>query len=222
MGRNNFLCRVTALTIFLLLFGASLQAQSKELEVLELRNYLIKPEQRDNYINFFESEFKDTLNAKGNYILGQYRVKNAPDNFLWIRGFENMQAREEGYKAFYASKQWKDNSDVALEYILNYDNVYLLQPIKILEGEAEANKLYDSEWFGKPKGVTVIDFYIARGKRDQFVEFLNSTYKPVLNTIGINDISYWISLENPDETCVNEDLIVAISFFRNESEYNKK
>jgi hypothetical protein len=203
----------------------SLQAQSKQTKVIELRNYLMKPGQRQHFIDTFETRLIDTLNAKKNYILGQYRVKNAPDNFLWIRGFEDMRARAEGYKLFYESKFWQEYRSIPLAYVLNYDNVYLLQPFNITKSEIDSNYSFDTEWFGRHKGIAAVDFYVAKGKRSQLINFIRTTYDSLLHANGIKDVSYWINQTisggtSDIPTCQDKDLLITISFYRNENDYN--
>ena len=74
--------RLAILIISIILSTISLFAQSTKIQVLELRNYLLKPGQRDYFIDSFEIKIMDTLNARGNYVLGQYRVKDAPETFF--------------------------------------------------------------------------------------------------------------------------------------------
>src|ERR1044071_8049651 len=64
-------------------------AADQPIRVLELRNYVTKPGQRDKFISYFEANFIDSENALGGYILGQFRVKDSDDNFFWIRGFND-------------------------------------------------------------------------------------------------------------------------------------
>jgi hypothetical protein len=225
---NIILCkailyRALFIIIFVLPSLTYLQAQSKKVNVIELRNYLVKPGQLDNFIDFFETKLIDTFNSKGNLILGQFKVEGAPDNFLWIRGFENMKARAEGYQAFYESKFWQTNRNYPLANLINYDNVYVLQPLSLAKTGTDSKTSFDVDWFGKSKEVAVVDFYIAKEKRNELIEFVRNTYDSLMNTAGVKDISYWINQPNSESdapTCLDKDLLVTISFYKNESEYN--
>lgn len=98
--------------------------------VIELRNYLIKLGLRDRFIHYFEENFIEPQEALNGYLLGQYRVKGADDNFFWIRGFKNMQERSHFLPTFYYGPVWKQHKEIANAMLANNDNVYLLQPGK--------------------------------------------------------------------------------------------
>ena len=76
---------------------------NQNIKVLELRNYLVRYGRRDEFINLFEENFVQSQNILGGYILGQYRIKGADDNFFWIRGFRDMPARYKFLNDFYIS-----------------------------------------------------------------------------------------------------------------------
>ncbi len=110
--------RKVILVISLLLLSLSIFSQ--DVKTIELKNYLIRPGQRDNYITAFETKLVDTLNLMKNYVLGQFRVKDAQDNFVWIRGFESMDSRKEDLKKFFTSEIWERNRAILGKYLLNY------------------------------------------------------------------------------------------------------
>jgi hypothetical protein len=61
--------------------------------VVELRQYALKPGQRDVLIDFFDRQFIESQEADGMAIVGQFRDRHRPDRFVWIRGFADMQRR---------------------------------------------------------------------------------------------------------------------------------
>jgi hypothetical protein len=175
--------------LFSLLFSSQIQSQNlpshgprgKNVQVIELRNYLLRPGKRDSFIMGFENMLIDTLNGRGNYLLGQYRVKGADDNFLWIRGFKDMPSRLSGLKGFYSSKFWEAHVWIPIAYILNYTNVHLLKPVDIGAGNNASALDFECDWFGRPKGIAVIDYYYAtNGWLDRLVEFMRVKYDPAL------------------------------------------
>src|SRR4030095_4660041 len=68
-------------------------AANQPIRTLELRNYVTKTGKRDEFIAYFEENFIDSQNALGGFVLGQFRVKGAEDNFFWIRGYRDMAER---------------------------------------------------------------------------------------------------------------------------------
>ncbi len=195
---------------------------NSNIKVIELRNYLIKPGRRDEFINYFEENFIESQNELGGYTLGQYRVKGADDNFFWIRGFENMPARNKFLNDFYYGPFWKEHRNVPNSMLLNNDNVHLLKPLNVSDSTG-----FNTNWFGKEKGIAVIDFYTSNTKLDKLIEFINKRYISILNSCGINNISFWISEISPNEFTAlpvfqDSNLLVQISFYKDELEYQSK
>ncbi len=156
------LVRSALLVVPALFLSLSMQAQSQYVKVLELRNYLLKPGQRDNFIEGFETKLLDTLNARKNYILGQFRVKDAKDNFVWFRGFDDMPARKEALRNFFASRHWEKYKSIPEAYLVGYTNVHLLKPLLISSKKIDSSSHFNTEWFGRPKGVTIIEFFYCK------------------------------------------------------------
>ncbi len=221
-------------TIFFLLPNTNAQmgnnakdssAKNQSIKVIELRNYLLKPGKRDSFITFFEANFIESQNSLGGYVIGQYRVKGADDNFLWIRGFNSMDSRSKYLPEFYKSPFWKTRRTRANDLINNNDNVYLIKPLSIT-GENTDTSISSNE-FGKKKGMAVIDLYIANGKLNELIPFFRNTYIPFLKKIGIIDFTTWVSETQENDFPIlpvfqDKNLLVTISYFRNEKEYLEK
>src|SRR5687767_12697413 len=75
--------------------------------VIELRDYLLHPNQRDVLIELFEREFIETQEAHGMRVMGQFRDLDRPDHFVWLRGFADMAARQRGLEGFYGGDVWR-------------------------------------------------------------------------------------------------------------------
>ncbi len=197
------------------------------LKVIELRNYVIKPAQRDRFIDFFEDNFIQSQNALGGHTLGQFRVKGADDNFFWIRGFHDMASRNKFLNDFYSGSVWKQHRSVANSMLVNNDNVHLLKPLAISNNPHDYATDFNSNWFGKEKGITVVDYYIANQKLDKLIDFFKAHYIPILKNSGIEDISFWISETSPNDftplpVFQDKNLLASISFYKNELEYQSK
>lgn len=192
--------------------------------MLELRNYVTRPGQRDKFISYFEMNFIASQNALGGYILGQFRVKGAEDNFFWMRGFNDMASRSRYLPAFYRGPFWKQYRDAANAMLLNNDNVYLLRPLS-LSGETD-DVVVSSDEFGKKKGLVVVDYFIANTRLKELIEFFKSSYLPFLKANGTPEATAWVSeLAENDFPALpafqDKNLLVTITSYKDEAEYQR-
>ena len=63
------------------------------IKVLELRNYLLKPNHADKFSAYFDSHFVIPMNELGGYTLGQFKIPGVNNRFVWMRGFTGMDTR---------------------------------------------------------------------------------------------------------------------------------
>ena len=96
--------------------------------VVELRQYTLKPGQRETLIALFDREFVETQEATGMTVIGQFRDLDRPDMFVWMRGFEGMEARKDALAAFYGGPVWAAHKDAANATMIDSDDVLLLKP----------------------------------------------------------------------------------------------
>ena len=197
--------------------------EGQAIKVIELRNYAIKPGERDHFIQYFEESFLSSQNELGGFTLGQYRVKEVADNFFWIRGFRDMSSRKKFLEDFYYGPFWKEHKTIPNSLLVNNDNVHLLKPLDIT-GDAETTSSINSNWFGKQKGIAVVDYFIANQKLDKLIDLLKSKYIFKLKDAGIENTSFWISETSPNDFTAlpvfqDKDLLVSISFYKDELAY---
>ena len=196
--------------------------ENQPIKVIELRNYMIKAGQRDQFIDYFEDNFIHAQNELGGYTLGQYRIKHAHDNFFWIRGFDDMDSRKKFLEDFYYGSFWKAHKTIPNSLLVNNDNVHLLKPLDIYDNK-EAS-VFNSNWFAKQKGIAVVDYFIANQKLGKLVDFFKTKYVHLLKTAGIEEISFWVSeTRENDFTALpvfqDKNLLVSISFYKDELAY---
>ncbi|WP_292343859.1 NIPSNAP family protein [Mesorhizobium sp.] len=96
--------------------------------VMELRQYTLKPGRRETLIALFDREFIETQEATGMTVIGQFRDLDRPDMFVWLRGFEDMEARKDALTAFYGGPVWTRHRDAANATMIDSDDVLLLKP----------------------------------------------------------------------------------------------
>jgi len=102
--------------------------------VVELRQYTLRPGQRDVLIELFDREFVESQEETGMAILGQFRDLDAPDRFVWLRGFAGMESRLEALTRFYGGPVWKAHAAQANATMVDVDDVLLLRPTSASSG----------------------------------------------------------------------------------------
>ncbi|MGX9181297.1 NIPSNAP family protein [Mesorhizobium sp. BHbdii] len=96
--------------------------------VVELRQYTLKPGRRDTLIDMFDGHLIEGQEAAGMTIIGQFRDLDRPDMFVWLRGFDGMEARKNALTAFYEGPVWAAWRDAANATMISSDDVLLLKP----------------------------------------------------------------------------------------------
>ncbi len=183
------------------------------MNVVELRNYLLKPGTRDKFIQYFKKHFVESQHVLGAYTPGLFRIKGEDNRFFWIRGFDTMQERSRFLPAFYSGEVWKEFGPAANDMMLEWHNVYLIKPLTI-----------NTNLFPGDKNVFVIDYYRAKDEqRSKLIDLFNTEYIPLFNKWNINP-SLWISeMEENDfprlPVYQDENLLVVITSCNTELEY---
>lgn len=96
--------------------------------VFELRQYTLHPGRRDELVDLFERFFIESQEAVGMQVPAHFRDLDAPDRFVWFRGFDSMGARGEALPAFYLhGAAWRAHREQANPTMLDSDNVLLLR-----------------------------------------------------------------------------------------------
>jgi hypothetical protein len=198
-----------------------------DVNVIELRNYIIKPGARDKFIDYFQENFIQSQVTLGGYPLGEFRIKGDDDHFFWIRGFENMSTRSKFLPAFYRGPVWKRYGPFANKLLVNNDNVYLLRPLTWQNDTLVTGKPVSSNRLKTADGIAVVDFYIANSKLRQLIAYFSLFYLPTLKRVGIEDYTLWVAepQENDFPTLPvfqDKNLLVVITFYKDEPDYRKK
>ncbi|WP_348642998.1 NIPSNAP family protein [Mesorhizobium sp. B2-3-12] len=103
-------------------------AAARASPIVELRQYTLKPGRRETLIEIFDTEFIESQEDAGMSIIGQFRDLDRPDMFVWMRGFESMEARKDALVAFYDGPVWSAHRDAANATMIDSDDVLLLRP----------------------------------------------------------------------------------------------
>lgn len=104
--------------------------QPKCCPVVELRQYTLKPGQREVLIDLFDKHFVESQEATGMTIIGQFRDRHRPDRFVWMRGFEDMAVRHRALEQFYGGPVWAEHRTAANATMVDVSDVLLLRPAR--------------------------------------------------------------------------------------------
>jgi hypothetical protein len=155
-------------------------------EVLELRQYTLRPGQRDVLIDLFDREFVEPQEALGMRLYGQFRDRDDEDRFVWIRGFPDMATRGEALAAFYGGPIWREHRAAANATLIDSDDVLLLRPATPDTGFDVPSSRPDSE----PSSlVTVTLYHLPPGAGDEFTELFVREVRPLLADLGATPLA---------------------------------
>jgi NIPSNAP len=168
-------------------------------DIVELRQYTMRPGRRDVLIDLFDAEFIEPQEAAGMTVVGQFRNIDDPNKFVWMRSYADMHTRRNALTAFYGGPVWKSRRDAANATIIDNDNVLLLRParpdggfsaIPFERGSSEADK-----------GVVIATIYhidTTAEKEAEFVEFFGSAVVPMLRDAGAPVIASFTLERSPN------------------------
>ncbi len=74
----------------------------------ELRQYRMRPGQREAWVKCMEEEIIPFQVSKGMVICGSFVGEEDADLYVWIRRFDSEAERERLYEAVYQSDHWKN------------------------------------------------------------------------------------------------------------------
>lgn len=154
--------------------------------VVELRQYALKPGQRDTLVELFEREFVEGQERHGMRVLGQFRDIDRPERFVWLRGFPDMAERRKALDAFYTGPVWKAHRTAANATMEDVSNVLLLRPASERSGiRSEGVSRAPVGATRPPAGLVVATTYTLAGvaARD-FAAFFDKSVSPELVRAG--------------------------------------
>jgi len=164
--------------------------------ILAVRQYLLRPGQRDRLIELFDRHFVESQEELGIRVVGQFRVRGQPDCFFWIRGFPDMPSRARSLEAFYdESPAWRQNKEAANATMIDFSNVLLLRPA----GRSPGFVLDSAERPGVEApdvdgGVIVAEIYSSgRAVGDEFIAGFESDVIPVLRRSGVFPLAHFVT-----------------------------
>ena len=74
--------------------------------IFELRQYRLKPGQRERWVKWMEEKIIPYQTGLGVVVVGSFIAEEDPDVYVWIRRFDNEQERARLYAEMYESPTW--------------------------------------------------------------------------------------------------------------------
>jgi hypothetical protein len=168
--------------------------------VIELRQYKLYPGRRDVLIPLFEREFIESQEALGMRLVGQFRDRNDPTRFTWIREFPNMPERERALNAFYFGPVWARHREAANATLEDNDNVLLLRPATpdLAFPSASASRAAPGAKPG-PAGIVVATiYYLWKDPKEGFSDFFVTEMMPEIAAAGLPMIAAYVPERTPN------------------------
>lgn len=163
--------------------------------IVELRQYSLKPGRRDELIALFERHFLEGQEQYGMKILGQFRRRSHPDQFVWLRGFADMQTRQQALQGFYSGPIWQAHRHAANDTMIDSDNVLLLKPVRASSGlrcDPSQRPAMDAKEVAG--GIVIASIYAFDAPvATPFVEFFERQMAPVLCSAGAVLLGYYVT-----------------------------
>lgn len=163
--------------------------------IVELRQYTLRPGQRDVLIALFERAFIETQEAVGITVIGQFRDLEDPNRFVWLRGFSDMSTRRAALQAFYGGPVWQEHREVANATMIDSDNVLLLRPARPTSGfflDPRDRPLPGAEEV--PPGLvvaTILPFEVP--PEADFLNYFESILAPILTESGASILASFVT-----------------------------
>ena len=168
--------------------------------IVELRMYSLHPGKRDELIELFDREFVETQEAVGVQVIGQFYDLDDPDQFVWLRGFNDMSAREGSLNAFYNGPIWKAHRDAANATMIDSDNVLLLRRLHPTSGFSlkNGNRPPRGSHAVRDGFVAVTIYYFKKPVTSDFINYFENTMQPDLIESGASILAYFVTEDSPN------------------------
>lgn len=169
--------------------------------VVELRQYTLKPGKRETLIELFDSRLIEDQEKAGMTIIGQFRDLDRPDMFVWLRGFDGMEARKNALTCFYDGPVWAAHRDAANATMIDSDDVLLLKPARPgaafdlsgLQRDTGPNPEKAGEG-NRLTGIVAIRIHHLRsGAEARFARHFETAAIPLLTTLGARVLAAFLT-----------------------------
>src|ERR1043165_3057548 len=168
--------------------------------ILELRRYTLHAGRRDELIELFEREFIESQEAIGMQLIGQFRDLDDLNQFVWLRGFNDMFAREQSLHAFYNGPVWKAHREAANATMIDTDNVLLLRPAHPASGFSlkKGNRAPRGSHDVRDGVIAATIYYFHKPASSDFISYFENTIHPALMEADISVLAYFVTEDSPN------------------------
>jgi hypothetical protein len=192
--------------------------------IVELRQYTLRPGQREALINLFDREFVETQEAVGMTVIGQFRDLDRPDMFVWLRGFSDMPARAASLTAFYSGAIWRAHAEEANRTMVDSDNVLLLEPVSPKTVFSPGPRPIGGAF--TDTGLIVTTIYYPRAGTREFSAFFAQSVRPLVAASGAAILGEYAASVQPNNfprlpIREGEDVFVWFAVFKSPTDYEQ-
>jgi len=168
--------------------------------IVELRRYTLHPGRREDLIELFDREFVESQEAVGIQVIGQFYDLDDPDQFVWLRGFNDMPAREHSLHAFYGGPVWKMHRDAANATMIDSDNVLLLRRVHSTSGFSLSSKSRPARGSHASQDgfVTATIYYSNKPVTTDFINYFENVVHPELMEADVSVLAYFATEDSPN------------------------
>src|SRR6185437_5588546 len=148
-------------------------------QVVELRRYDIAPGQRDRFVRYFDAYFPEAFEQLDCMVFGQFEDRAAPTQFVWLRGYRDINARPIADAAFYYGPVWREHRvKVNALFPGASDNVLLLRPLNTNTGVTVLPAVDPVDEPHGAQGVAVVQiFAVKKGDEDAFAQRAQAAFR---------------------------------------------
>jgi hypothetical protein len=168
--------------------------------IVELRQYALRPGQRDSLIELFDKEFVESQEVVGMSVMGQFRDLDDADRFVWLRGFGDMATRKAALESFYGGPVWQAHRDAANATMIDSDNVLLLcnaWPGSGISMQARS-RAAPSATASQAGLLDASVFYLHQPADDELLNLCRRKLSPLLEHAGANVLGWYVTEAAPN------------------------
>lgn len=162
--------------------------------VVELRQYTLKPGQRETLIELFDGHLLEPQEAAGMTVVGQFRDRRREDRFVWLRGFPDMAQRRAALERFYGGPVWAAHRNAANATMIDSDDVLLLKPAR----PERAIRLEPREKTGQAALVIAAIYSLARPAEPALLDRFERQVLPALEAGGVRVNGVFVTESAPN------------------------
>jgi hypothetical protein len=196
---------------------------------IELRRYSIQEPSRDRFLEFFEEHYLESQEVFGMRIWGQFRDLEAPGQFVWLRGYQDMEQRRAGLEQFYTSPVWAETGPEAASMLnVGAGRVHFLEPVSTTDGfaaDAKRPLLLSEVPAGISSGILVAEVFPVTGDVAAVVETVRSSVVPHYESSGGTILGLFHSSDQPNNFPLmpfieDQTVVVLFTTFEGREQYS--